>query len=415
MKKLSDYNEDIYKCTKCGLCQSVCPVFEQTGLEGAVSRGKFTLLNGVISKDIEFTKKVSSYLDLCLNCNACSDFCPSGIETEEILTVAKHEAFKKGFTNPVKKMIILAFNSKKFLVLVKYLLILYRKTGVVRLADTFAGILGKYGLKIKLLNRWIKINTDYKKLPQKKNNVINIVYFPGCINTYINPSVTNAIKMVCEVNGINYQIPDFECCGIPARNAGDFDSFVELAKKNLDKIPDNIDFMVTDCASCGTVWYMYAQILEGKYQEKALKISQNSLNINTLLAKIDLYIPEYTGEKVKVTYHDPCHLVRFQKVVDEPRKILNMLPNVDFVEMKNADKCCGASGNFFICQEKISQDISKQKASNIIATEAQIASTSCPSCNIGIIQGLQGLGKDLPVYQPVELLADLYLKTKIYE
>ncbi|MFA6990274.1 MAG: (Fe-S)-binding protein [Candidatus Gastranaerophilaceae bacterium] len=413
MKKLNDYAEDVYKCTKCGLCQSVCPVFEQTGLEAAVSRGKFTLLNGIITKDIEFTKKVSSYLDLCLSCDVCSDFCPSGIEAEEILTAAKHEAFKKGFVNPVKKLIIYLFNSNFFLNLIKYSLILYRITGVIKFTELFSGILGKLGLKIKLLNRCLKINVNYKKFASKTTNELNVVYFPGCINNYINPSVENAVKMVFDVNGINYQIPDFECCGIPARNAGDLESFIKHARKNLDKIPDNIDYVITDCASCGSVWYMYAQVLEDKYRQKAFEIAQKTMNINTLLTKIDLFIPDYTNEKQVVTYHDPCHLVRFQKVKEEPRKILNKLPDVDFIEMQDSDKCCGASGNFFICMEKISKEISKQKACNILATNAQIVSTSCPSCNIGIIQGLLELNKDLPIFQPVELLANLYLKTML--
>ena len=43
MKLIKDYSEEVYKCSKCGLCQAVCPVFEATGLETAVSRGKFTL------------------------------------------------------------------------------------------------------------------------------------------------------------------------------------------------------------------------------------------------------------------------------------------------------------------------------------------------------------------------------------
>ena len=411
MKDLKDYSEDIYKCTKCGLCQSVCPVFEQTGLEAAVSRGKFTLLNGIANKDIEFTPKVSSYLDLCLNCNACTDFCPSGIEAEEILTTAKCEAFKKGFVSPVKRLIILFFNSKIFLHLIKWLLILYRMTGMIAITESLAKRSDKFGKKIKLLNKWIKVDINYNKLGRKTLNELNIVYFPGCINTYINPSVKNAVRTVFDVNGISYKIPDFDCCGIPARSAGDLESFLKLARKNLDKIPDNIDYLVTDCASCGSVWYMYAEVLEGRYKQKAFQVAEKTLNINTLLNKIDLFIPEYEGDKQIVTYHDPCHLARFQKVKEEPRKILEKLPTVDFVEMKESDKCCGAAGNFFICMEKISKEISKKKACNILKTHAQIVSTSCPSCNIGIIQGLLELDKDLPVLQPVELLAQLYLKS----
>lgn len=48
MKKLEDFKEDINKCSKCGLCQSVCPVYKITGNDCAVSRGKFVMLDGVL-------------------------------------------------------------------------------------------------------------------------------------------------------------------------------------------------------------------------------------------------------------------------------------------------------------------------------------------------------------------------------
>ena len=31
MKKLKDFKDDVNKCSKCGLCQSVCPVYNITG------------------------------------------------------------------------------------------------------------------------------------------------------------------------------------------------------------------------------------------------------------------------------------------------------------------------------------------------------------------------------------------------
>ena len=45
MKKLKDFEKEINKCSKCGLCQSSCPVYHATGNECAVSKGKFVLLS----------------------------------------------------------------------------------------------------------------------------------------------------------------------------------------------------------------------------------------------------------------------------------------------------------------------------------------------------------------------------------
>ena len=54
----------------------------------------------------------------------------------------------------------------------------------------------------------------------------------------------------------------------------------------------------------------------------------------------------YSGEKVRVTYHDPCHLSRAQGISSAPRKILKALPQVEYVEMEEADICCGGGGSF---------------------------------------------------------------------
>ena len=59
MKKLTDFKEEIHKCSKCGLCQSVCPVYNITGNDCSVSRGKFIMLNGIIKGDLKLNKNVN--------------------------------------------------------------------------------------------------------------------------------------------------------------------------------------------------------------------------------------------------------------------------------------------------------------------------------------------------------------------
>ena len=85
MKQLTDYIEDIHSCSKCGLCQSVCPLYKLTGNDCTVSRGQFIMLYGLLKKQLKMTKNLNKYLDLCLKCGACSKFCPSGLDVVEII------------------------------------------------------------------------------------------------------------------------------------------------------------------------------------------------------------------------------------------------------------------------------------------------------------------------------------------
>ena len=94
MRKLKDFKDEIHKCSKCGLCQGVCPVYQVTGNDCTVSRGQFIMLKGLIKGDLKMTRKINRYLSLCLKCGKCSEFCPSGIDTVDIIASAKCEYFK---------------------------------------------------------------------------------------------------------------------------------------------------------------------------------------------------------------------------------------------------------------------------------------------------------------------------------
>jgi glycolate oxidase iron-sulfur subunit len=410
MKKLEDYSEDIYKCTKCGLCQSVCPIFEATGLETAVSRGKFTLLNGILQNKLKLNKNTSKYFDLCLNCKACYDFCPSGINAEEIIIAARHLNYKTNGNKLIKRIIISVFDSKMIMNCIKTALFLYRRSGMIKITNFLSQKIKFLKPFIYVLNTQINEHITYKKqIPEKPLSNLKLIYFPGCFSTYINQSVKNAIKITLEINGMQIKIPDFSCCGLPARNIGDFDTFKKQAQKNLDLIDNDADFILTDCASCGSVFHHYADIVDDEYKEKTNMLASKAMNIHKFLSERELYIPDNINLNFTVTYHDPCHLKRFQNVYSEPRNLLKRIPGINLIEMKDADKCCGAAGSFCAVCPDISKKISAQKAQNIITTEADIVTTSCPGCKIGIAQGLAQFNTDKPILQPVELLAKIYL------
>ena len=101
MKQLEDFKEDIHKCSKCGICQGECPIYKITGNDCSVSRGQFIMLKGVINGDLKLSKTINRYLDLCLKCNACTKFCPSGIDVVDIIISAKAKYFN---AHPCEKL-----------------------------------------------------------------------------------------------------------------------------------------------------------------------------------------------------------------------------------------------------------------------------------------------------------------------
>ncbi len=143
--------------------------------------------------------------------------------------------------------------------------------------------------------------------------------------------------------------------------------------------------------------------------EKAKELSLKVKDINEYLIdelKIDLSAMQ--GLYGKVTYHDPCYLIRAQGVTSQPRKILKDLPGIEYVEMPGANNCCGAGGMFQGFFPEIAIPITQKKIDGIIKSGADTVITSCPACKNRIQGSLNLGGHKHKVLHIVDLLAKAY-------
>jgi glycolate oxidase iron-sulfur subunit len=104
------------------------------------------------------------------------------------------------------------------------------------------------------------------------------------------------------------------------------------------------------------------------------------------------------------TWHDPCHLVRYQNIKDQPRAILKGLKGLKYVEMPNADLCCGMGGSFSVYHYDITKKIAGKKMDGIKATGADIVVTACPGCMINLIDNVLQNKMPQKVYHLLELV-----------
>lgn len=364
MKTFLDYKDEIYTCSRCGLCQSVCPVYEVTKKETTVSRGFFSLLNGVVKGHLKFNKKIRKNIDTCLTCNKCKSYCPSGIDAEKIIISAKIASYE--YTPLWKKLILRGLYSKNFLKLAS-LSKLYLFFPIFNFS--------KIG---KIIYEFLKPNVKYKKQMPKKTSNLKIAFFTGCINNYFNSSSLNAMKMILEQNGINYTMPDFDCCTMPAYNIGDIDNFKKFAKQNLTKVPEDIDYMLFDCATCKKAFEIYIKLFEGEEKQKAINIYNKCKHINEFLIEQEIELPKINE---KAFYHKPCHL-------DCEDSSLKLMQKMGLEVSTTEKRCCGSAGLFFIENIKISNTLAAKKATEINTTGGNLVFTDCPLCRLGLIKGL---------------------------
>ena len=70
-------DDKLASCMKCGFCQAFCPVFDTTGKEGDVTRGKIALVENLAHLIIQDPEAVNEKLSRCLLCGGCQFSCPS--------------------------------------------------------------------------------------------------------------------------------------------------------------------------------------------------------------------------------------------------------------------------------------------------------------------------------------------------
>lgn len=366
------------------------------------------MLGGVIKGDLRLNKNINKYLDMCLKCNACRDFCPSGIDAREIFISAKSEYFQINLNSKWVKL----FHSKlvftSALNLVKIASSTYRFLKIDRVLPKFYPVFSKMGWvgkKMILANEFVSMGA-IERISKRKivTPSLKMVYFKGCVNEFINPSVKNATENVLAKLGAEVLPVNFQCCGVPFLSGGNAEQFKKQAIFNLLQIPDDFDYFLTDCASCQNAFEEYKKVVDDENLIAKLdKILKKSVNINEFIAK-NIKNIEF-DKKISVTFHKPCHLENTEFI----QEILQKSKNVEYIEMEEFDKCCGFSGEFAVKNPELSEKISKKKAKKALATGADYILTSCPACKLGLVQGLienmDESKKFVPVLNFVEFIA----------
>ena len=107
----------------------------------------------------------------------------------------------------------------------------------------------------------------------------------------------------------------------------------------------------------------------------------------------------------RVTWHDACHGLRDLNVHGEPRKLLRNVRGLEFVELANADACCGFGGTFSVKYPEISVAILDQKIEAIEKAGVRAVVSGDASCLMQIGGRLTRSGSRVRAMHLAELLA----------
>ncbi len=417
-QSLQEVQHEVNKCMKCGNCQAVCPVYQETRQEVGEARGKIKLVEALLEGQIAVTEGLADRFLLCTTCGACTQICPCGVRFDKIIMGARAEAVRHKGLGSIKKY---AFTALKHPKLFDFGL----KTGARFQSLAFKRVSDKGGrARFPIGIDRKKIIPALAKVPLKDQlpEIVHVAkpklkaaFFVGCMTNYIYPDMGRALVDVLTANNVEVIIPhDQHCCGTPVYANGEVATAIAMAKSNLDIFDrTGADAIVLDCGTCTDSWkHNYVKLLEqdtSGYKEKAERWAAKTYEISDFLVNVIGFTPENLGPvKRRVTYHDPCHVARSLGITKEPRLLLNSIPGLELVEMNDPGRCCGMAGSFSLTFPDLSDKILAHKVKNIASTNVDAVATSCPACRMQLAGGVENASLQHDVVHVVQLLAAAY-------
>jgi len=313
----------------------------------------------------------------CALCAACNNACPSGLQVDHILLGLRSQLASHDLLPDALKRLQSAIAQKH-------------------------NILGE-----EQQSRALWYEGD--GMGDRINKQAEIVYFVGCVSAlfpsgYALPQQT--VRLM-KASGLDFTILGGEewCCGYPLVLNGREDAVADIARNLVRHVQAlGAKTLVTSCPSCYHAWkHIYPEIVPDMKLE-VLHVSELLVRqIREGRLKLQ-QVPPMT-----VTFHDSCDLGRRSKVYEPPRELIQAIPGIKLVEMRDNRAnalCCGGGGNMESAAPKLVEEASARRLQQAVETGATAVVTACPQCR----RTLTGAARRGKVRMRVMDLAELLAK-----
>jgi Fe-S oxidoreductase len=315
-------------CTKCGRCHEACPA-RATGAplsprDVILSLREFankTLGSAELPPEAELDvhgkgpgQVAMETLWACRTCMACVEVCPVAIEHVPVIVQMRRKLVEAGQMDPQLKKTLQTIH----------------KTG------------NSFGESKRKRAAWTKSLPFPVKDARKER--VDVLWFVGDYASFDprNQKVTQGFASLLHEAGVDYGIlyEGESNAGNDVRRVGEEGLYETLAAANIQSLSSASfrSIVTTDPHSFNTIRNEYPDF-GGKYE-----IQHYTTVLLQLLQEGRLKLARKLG--LRVTFHDPCHLGRFNKGYEAPRDILRLL-GCELLEMGRCRAnsfCCGAGG-----------------------------------------------------------------------
>lgn len=369
--------EDIYKCFQCGKCTSICPWFQIEVFDfPAYTFSLKTAMGDMAASEDKF--ELEAEIDMiyrCVGCEACTDQCPHGISTPNILRAARR--------------LLVDFGSYP---------------------DTLKSVVQKIHSDANPLGEPREKRADWAnglEIPSFSAD-LEFLYFTCCLTAY-DPrmqKLSKATSFLLKKAGISFGIlgEKESCCGEAIRRIGSESIFQEVSKANISNFENYlVKKVIVSSPHCYSTF-------KNEYPEFGAEIEVSHIT-EILFDSIErgTIIPNKEFNK-KVVYHDPCDLGRKNNIYDEPRNVLKSIPGLELLEVedfnRNLSVCCGAgSGGLWMEWDK-DERIVNVRLKQLLETGADVIAVACPYCLQMFEETLKSMNSNVLVMDVTEILLE---------
>jgi Fe-S oxidoreductase len=363
------------QCTRCGICTEACHAYASMGQIRYIAAYRHEIVRRIYKKYFKGRGKVwpsvgeakelsEMALDelyeaaySCTGCRRCMMYCPFGIDTQMLMSIAK-------------LLLVGAHAEPEILTMLADTSIEKGKSLDLFKESFLAGI---KKLESEVVKKW-RIEAGETAIPVDVEGAdLLYVALAGAHSIIPAAAVFNAA-------GEKWTLSFFE-----AVNFGAFVGDPTKTKLILDRIINEAKRLkvkeVCIC-ECGTAFRVMKQ-LSGKQPFEVSAITETHARY---LREGRITLDKSKFKKKPITYHDPCQIARNGGIIDEARYVLQHLTD-DFREMSPDPRynwCCGGGGGLVALGEDtldFRMKSAKVKVDQVQKTGAKILATACENCH----------------------------------
>jgi glycolate oxidase iron-sulfur subunit len=422
----------IKDCVHCGFCLPACPTYQLWAEEMDSPRGRIYLVSQIL-EGAEMTPAAAEHFDRCLGCMACMTACPSGVQYDQLIEVARvwtEEARSEpapvvaGVPASAGRLARARDRAVRAAIfsLFPYPRRLRAATGPLRAAQR-TGLdrrLARSSLPARLsptLGAAMKLAPAPAagvRLPERvaargpRRAVVGML--TGCVQSVFFPQVNAATARVLATEGCDVIIPRGQgCCGALSLHSGREAEAVAFARRTIETFERaGVDAIVVNSAGCGSAMKEYERLLGRDGQDlgwagRAAALSARVRDLSEFLVDLGPVAPRHPLP-VTAAYHDACHLAHAQRITHQPRELLRAIPELRLVELADAGTCCGSAGVYNLLQPEAAGELGARKAQAVLDAGAPLLISANPGCTLQIAAALADRGERVAVAHTAEIL-----------